>query len=302
MIATNNSVEPRSSDALPNSKRVYLPGVLHPHIRVPLREIALSATAARNGRAEPNEAARVYDCSGPWGDAAVRRQPSARACRPLAHRIGFSDAATPEACDGAASRAWGRTAPNCPRRRPLARQSRPGGHAIAIRAQGNDHRKWNSSPSARTWGAKNRRATGKCGRQHPGEAFGASIPARITPEFVRQELARGRAIIPCNINHPELEPMIIGRNFLVKINANIGILPAVASGIEEEVEKMRWAIKWGADTVMDLSTGKNIHATRAVDSAQRAGPHRHGAHLPGAGKGRRQADLHGIRPDPGHAG
>ena len=97
--------------------------------------------------------------------------------------------------------------------------------------------------------------------QHPGQPWGASIPDQITPEFVRDEVARGRAIIPCNINHPELEPMIIGRNFLVKINANIGN-SAVASSIEEEVEKMRWAIKWGADTVMDLSTGKNIHATR----------------------------------------
>jgi phosphomethylpyrimidine synthase len=94
-----------------------------------------------------------------------------------------------------------------------------------------------------------------------GEAFGARIPEFITPEFVRDEVARGRAIIPANINHPESEPMIIGRNFLVKINANIGN-SAVASSIEEEVEKMRWATKWGADTVMDLSTGRNIHETR----------------------------------------
>src|SRR5437867_4503859 len=99
------------------------------------------------------------------------------------------------------------------------------------------------------------------GFAHPGESFGANIQREITPEFVRQEVARGRAIIPANINHPESEPMIIGRNFLVKINANIGN-SAVASSIEEEVEKMRWATKWGADTVMDLSTGKNIHATR----------------------------------------
>src|SRR4029450_13495053 len=98
-------------------------------------------------------------------------------------------------------------------------------------------------------------------RQHPGQSFGASIPARITPEFVRDEVARGRAIIPCNINHPETEPMIIGRNFLVKINANIGN-SAVSSSIGEEVEKMTWAIRWGGDTVMDLSTGKNIHETR----------------------------------------
>jgi phosphomethylpyrimidine synthase len=97
--------------------------------------------------------------------------------------------------------------------------------------------------------------------QHPGQSFGAQVPPVITAEFVRSEVARGRAIIPANINHPELEPMIIGRNFLVKINANIGN-SAVASTIDEEVEKMRWATKWGADTVMDLSTGKNIHATR----------------------------------------
>jgi phosphomethylpyrimidine synthase len=98
-------------------------------------------------------------------------------------------------------------------------------------------------------------------RQHPGQDFGASIPKVITPEFVRDEIARGRAIIPANINHPETEPMVIGRNFLVKINANIGN-SAVTSGIAEEVEKMTWAIRWGGDTVMDLSTGRHIHETR----------------------------------------
>src|SRR6476661_588629 len=104
-------------------------------------------------------------------------------------------------------------------------------------------------------------STNELRHQHSGNSFGAHIPDPITPEFVRSEVARGRAIIPANVNHPESEPMIIGRNFLVKINANIGN-SAVASSIEEEVEKMRWATKWGADTVMDLSTGKNIHATR----------------------------------------
>jgi phosphomethylpyrimidine synthase len=98
-------------------------------------------------------------------------------------------------------------------------------------------------------------------RQHPGQSFGAAIPPEITPEFVRDEVARGRAIIPANINHPEVEPMIIGRNFLVKINANIGN-SAVTSSIGEEVEKMTWSIRWGGDTVMDLSTGKHIHETR----------------------------------------
>src|SRR5690606_1938511 len=105
------------------------------------------------------------------------------------------------------------------------------------------------------------REQGVIGTQHPGQSFGASIPKEITPEFVRDEIARGRAIIPANINHPEIEPMIIGRNFLVKVNANIGN-SAVTSSIEEEVEKLAWAARWGADTVMDLSTGKNIHETR----------------------------------------
>ena len=113
------------------------------------------------------------------------------------------------------------------------------------------------------------RATGPLGermaklltRQHPGQSFGASIPETITAEFVRDEVARGRAIIPNNINHPESEPMIIGRNFLVKINANIGN-SALGSSISEEVDKMTWSIRWGGDTVMDLSTGKNIHETR----------------------------------------
>jgi phosphomethylpyrimidine synthase len=131
-----------------------------------------------------------------------------------------------------------------------------GGDAVAAvydRRNGEDQR---SQSAAREKIARNDLAFA-----HPGESFGAKIPREITPEFVRDEIARGRAIIPTNINHPESEPMIIGRNFMVKINANIGN-SAVASSIEEEVEKMRWATKWGADTVMDLSTGKNIHATR----------------------------------------
>jgi phosphomethylpyrimidine synthase len=110
-------------------------------------------------------------------------------------------------------------------------------------------------------GTQNRHDRDSLYHQHPGQSFGASIPEFVTPEFVRDEVARGRAIIPSNINHPESEPMIIGRNFLVKINANIGN-SAIASSIEEEVEKMRWSTLWGADTVMDLSTGKNIHETR----------------------------------------
>src|SRR5271170_8282169 len=113
----------------------------------------------------------------------------------------------------------------------------------------------------RASGASGERLAALLGRAHPGQAFGAALPAVVTAEFVRDEVARGRAIIPANVNHPESEPMIIGRNFLIKINANIGN-SAITSSIGEEVEKMTWAVRWGADTVMDLSTGKNIHATR----------------------------------------
>ena len=175
------------------------------------------------------------------------------------------------------------------RRRPLRAKRRQRRHAALVRPRrASSRRRWNSSPSARTCGCRREmrlriwRATSsatistnstpaplklasaiaiRLHAQSVFRRFPQRIPAEITPEFVRSEVAAGRAIIPANINHPELEPMIIGRNFLVKINANIGN-SAVASSIEEEVEKMRWATKWGADTVMDLSTGKNIHATR----------------------------------------
>jgi phosphomethylpyrimidine synthase len=270
MIATNDSFEPHSSDALPNSKKVFVPGALHPHIRVPLREITLRPSHGPQGRTEPNEAVRVYDCSGSWGDENFMG--NVRDGLPSLRRDWVLDRGDVEECEErAASEKAGLSsngttadipldALNMPTRRPLrakagkvvtqlqyARQGviTPEMEFIAIRENG----------------GREDLHGGELGRQHPGQPFGASIPERITPEFVRQEVARGRAIIPCNINHPELEPMIIGRNFLVKINANIGN-SAVASSIEEEVEKMRWAIKWGADTVMDLSTGKNIHVTR----------------------------------------
>jgi phosphomethylpyrimidine synthase len=272
MIATKNSFEPHSSDALPHSKKVYVPGALHPRLRVPMREITLGPTQDRHGRMEPNESVRVYDCSGPWGDenymVNVRN-----GVPPLRHdwilerddveeydgRTVASESNRPPT--NGTSSDLGLEALNMPQRRPFramagrvvtqlqyARQGviTPEMEFIAIRENG---------------GVARPQHGGELGRQHPGQSFGAAIPAHITPEFVRDEVARGRAIIPCNINHPELEPMIIGRNFLVKINANIGN-SAVASSIEEEVEKMHWAIKWGADTVMDLSTGKNIHATR----------------------------------------
>ena len=264
---TYMSTEPLSREALPNSDRVYVAGKLHPDLRVPLREIRLTAghvngkaNGQGNGHANghANEPVRVYDCSGPWGDAnfkgdveqglpGLRRnwilsrgdvEEVARSYKPI---LGRSDAAIPPSLSRRPLRAKpGKVVTQL----AYARQGivTPEMEFIAIRENlGRE-------------GAPNGRVVG-------GQSFGASIPRQITPEFVRDEVARGRAIIPANINHPESEPMIIGRNFLVKINANIGN-SAVASSIEEEVEKMRWATKWGADTVMDLSTGKNIHETR----------------------------------------
>ncbi len=272
MIATKNSFEPHSSDALPHSKRVYLPGALHPDLRVPLREISLRPSTGRHGRAEPNEAVRVYDCSGPWGDEDY--MVNVRNGLPPLRRDWVLQRGDVEECAGRilASDLNGHTsngatadfrldALNMPQRRPLRAKTGKVVTQLQYARQGVITPEMEFIAIRENMGRDLPRESGELWRQHPGQSFGASIPAHITPEFVREEVARGRAIIPCNINHPELEPMIIGRNFLVKINANIGN-SAVASSIEEEVEKMRWAIKWGADTVMDLSTGKNIHATR----------------------------------------
>jgi phosphomethylpyrimidine synthase len=264
MIASKNSIEPQSGEPLPNSTRVLVQGNIHPDVRVPFRQINLSPTKAFNGQLETNAPVRVYDCSGPWGDPDFAGNvdhglPPLRAKWILARGDVESGASSYKPIPGRSD------APIPPtlRRKPLrakpgkavtqlyyARQGiiTPEMEFIAIRE--NLGREQSDS-----------RFTHHVSRHLGGESFGAAIPALITPEFVRSEVARGRAIIPVNINHPESEPMIIGRNFLVKINANIGN-SAVASSIEEEVEKMRWAAKWGADTVMDLSTGKNIHETR----------------------------------------
>jgi phosphomethylpyrimidine synthase len=264
MITTKNSIEPQSGEPLPNSGRVYVSGKLHPELRVPFRQIKLSPTRSFNGQAETNPPVRVYDCSGPWGDSdftgiVEHGLPALRSkwilARADVEQVPSSYKPIPGRSDA--------TIPPTLRRQPLrakpgkpvtqlyyARQGiiTPEMEFIAIRENlGHD--------------ADASRSTLHAPRALGGQSFGAAIPAFITPEFVRSEVARGRAIIPNNINHPESEPMIIGRNFLVKINANIGN-SAVASSIEEEVEKMRWATKWGADTVMDLSTGKNIHETR----------------------------------------
>lgn len=255
--------------AHPNSRRIFIQGS-RPDIRVPLREIQLADTfvggTKEAPRFEPNEPVPVYDTSGPYGEEAA----------PIDVRRGLSrlrenwvlERADTDALDGLSS---------------TFTQER-------LADEGLDHLRFEHLPSARR-AKPGRRVTQlhyarqgivtpemefiaireNMGRervrsellrtQHPGQGFGARLPQNITPEFVRDEVAAGRAIIPSNINHPEAEPMIIGRNFLVKINANIGN-SAVTSSIEEEVEKLVWSTRWGADTVMDLSTGRYIHETR----------------------------------------
>jgi phosphomethylpyrimidine synthase len=280
----SSSSHTRSSETqFPNTKRIYVEGE-RSGVRVPFREIDQHVTKSFNGAVEVNEPVRVYETSGPWGDPGFRgdvrdglpplrlewirerldvEEYEGRVVEPVDD--GYRSA---EEAAYAREKARGRLAefPGL-RRQPLrAKAGRavtqmhyakrgivtPEMEFIAVRE--------NLGRQA-AFDAIHDGGRDRLNFQHRGESFGASIPRHITPEFVRQEVARGRAIIPSNINHPESEPMIIGRNFLVKINANIGN-SAVASSIEEEVEKMRWATKWGADTVMDLSTGKNIHATR----------------------------------------
>ncbi len=282
MSSTNGSQSALPS--FPNSKRVYIQGS-HSDIRVPMREIALSPTRMPDGTLSENDPVRVYDTSGPWGDPNFRGDPTrglppvrknwilergdvepyaGRTARPSDD--GYLSAAHAQDAEqkGKFQRFPGlRKQPvRASRGRPVtqiayARQGivTPEMEFVAIRE---NTRLQSAREEVRTSPGAERNSLHK---QHPGQSFGAAIPAEITPEFVRDEVARGRAIIPVNINHPECEPMIIGRNFLVKINANLGN-SAVTSSIEEEVEKMRWAIRWGADTVMDLSTGKSIHETR----------------------------------------
>ena len=270
-LAATAQVDAAVVDPLPASRKVYVAGS-RPDLRVPMREVSQADTPSAFG-AERNPPLYVYDTSGPYTDpgAAIDIR---RGLAPL-REAWIAERGDTEMLDGPTS-AYGRTRLADPKlvemRFDLKRQPRralPGRRVtqmhyarrgvvtpemefVAIRENLRREEYVASLPPAqRDWLA----------RQHPGQAFGAAIPRVITPEFVRDEVARGRAIIPANINHPESEPMIIGRNFLVKINANIGN-SAVTSSIGEEVEKMTWAIRWGGDTVMDLSTGKHIHETR----------------------------------------
>jgi phosphomethylpyrimidine synthase len=253
-------------DAFPASRKVYLEGS-DPSIRVPMREIAQAPTRVGSGpgeRQQPNPPCFVYDTSGPYTDPSVQIDVR-RGLPPL--RLGWTLARADALELDDISSEYARRRADDPElapvrfqrtRRPL--RARPGARVTQMHYA----RRGEITPEMEFVALReNQRleTLGELAAQHPGESFGAAIPARITPEFVRDELARGRAILPANVNHPELEPMIIGRNFLVKVNANIGN-SAVTSSIEQEVEKLVWAIRWGADTVMDLSTGRNIHETR----------------------------------------
>ncbi|GLQ32495.1 phosphomethylpyrimidine synthase ThiC [Litoribrevibacter albus] len=264
-LSKNAKVDQASIQPFPNSRKVYVEGS-RKDIQVPMREISLADTPTEFG-GEKNDPVMVYDTSGPYTDP----QADIDIRKGLADVRGawIEERQDTELLDNFSSEfCRERMADESldQLRFDLTRQPRkakagknvtqlhyarqgiitPEMEYIAIRE--------NSKLQAL-------KASDLIKQQHPGESFGANIPEEITPEFVREEVARGRAIIPANINHPEVEPMIIGRNFLVKINGNIGN-SALGSSIEEEVEKLTWGTRWGADTVMDLSTGKNIHETR----------------------------------------
>ena len=270
-----------TDEQLPHSRRVYIEGT-QTGVRVPFREITQTPTRNFDNTLIDNPPVRVYDTSGPWGDPAVVFDVAEGL--PALRRdwiVGRGDVEEYEGRelkpidDGyltfeAASRARVRDVGKL-EEFPALKRSPLRAKAGACVTQLHYARRGIITPEmefiairenlGRLAQIENNDDRSSLFHQHKGQSFGASIPQYVTPEFVREEVARGRAIIPANINHPESEPMIIGRNFLVKINANIGN-SAVASSIEEEVDKMRWSIRCGSDTVMDLSTGKNIHATR----------------------------------------
>ncbi|HEY7771729.1 MAG TPA: phosphomethylpyrimidine synthase ThiC [Marinagarivorans sp.] len=264
-LSETAKVDEASIQPFPNSRKIHVEGST-PDIRVPMREISLSDTVTDKGR-ESNPAVRVYDTSGPYTDPSVavdvrKGVPDIRSQWIEARGDSevlqqYTSQFTNERLGDPELAKLRFDLKHRPRRAKTgknvtqlhyARQGiiTPEMEYIAIREN-----------MARAQAAEQ----GLLQSQHKGESFGASIPDEITPEFVRSEVARGRAVIPLNINHPEVEPMIIGRNFLVKINGNIGN-SALGSSIEEEVEKLTWGTRWGADTIMDLSTGKNIHETR----------------------------------------
>jgi phosphomethylpyrimidine synthase len=276
-IATGAHVDQAAVQPLPRSRKVYFEGS-SPDIRVPMREISQTDTPAAFG-AEANPPVCVYDTSGPYTDPAARIDiRSGLACPRASWIEARGDTLLldgPTSSFGRERLADAKLAEMRFELKRTPRRAKPGANVtqmhyarrglvtpemefVAIRE---NVRRAEYLESLRASGPMGRKLADLMGRQHRGQSFGAAIPAEVTPEFVRSEVARGRAIIPANVNHPETEPMAIGRNFLVKINANIGN-SALGSSIAEEVDKMTWAIRWGGDTVMDLSTGKHIHETR----------------------------------------
>ncbi|MBP6130474.1 phosphomethylpyrimidine synthase ThiC [Thauera sp.] len=278
-IAAKAHVDEAAIAPLPNSRKIHVEGS-RPDIRVPMREITQADTPASFG-AEQNPPIFVYDCSGPYSDPAAKID--IRSGLPALRQQWIEERGDTELLPDLSSefgrqRAADKTLDELrfPGLHRKPRRAKAGANVtqmhyarrgiitpemefVAIRE--NLNREQYITSLRASGGLKGQKMADMMLRQHPGQNFGASLPATITPEFVRDEIARGRAIIPNNINHPESEPMIIGRNFLTKINANIGN-SAVTSSIAEEVDKMTWSIRWGGDTVMDLSTGKNIHETR----------------------------------------
>lgn len=287
--------KPHDSQPLsyPGSRRMYISGTQHPDIKVPFREVSQSDTVFPDETKEPNAPVRLYDCSGAWGDPEFHGDVTRGL--PALRKDWITKRGDVELYDGLTGRALRASGSAPVSQRHYARQGiiTPEMEFAAIRENlGREFAfkaVYDQFPNEKTrpdtaqqfldtlgsgmprpsaleaqpgFGPSRMTARDRLDFQHPGERRpGCRMPAFFSPEFVRDEIAAGRALIPANINHPECEPMLIGRNFLVKINANIGN-SALGSSIEEEVEKLRWAIHWGSDTVMDLSTGKNIHATR----------------------------------------
>jgi phosphomethylpyrimidine synthase len=262
-LAKTAHVDEAAIKPLPNSRKIYVQGS-RPDIRVPMREITLTPTHTSAGE-EQNPPIYVYDCSGPYTDPQVA----------IDIRSGLAELRAPWIAERNDTEAlprltseYGQQRLNDPALADMRfnlthtpRKAKPGKNVTQMHYA----RQGIITPEMEYIAIReNQKRDGLSEmmlKQHPGENFGKAMPKEITPEFVRSEVAAGRAVITTNINHPECEPMIIGRNFLVKINANIGN-SALGSSIQEEVEKMTWAIRWGGDTVMDLSTGKNIHETR----------------------------------------
>ncbi|PYC21984.1 phosphomethylpyrimidine synthase ThiC [Pseudomonas alcaligenes] len=264
-LSESAQVDQQSVQPFPRSQKVYVQGS-RPDIRVPMREISLDVTPTAFG-GEINAPVTVYDTSGPYTDPAV--QIDVRKGLPDVRSAWIEDRGDTEKLPGLSSEFGQRRLNDAELARMRFAHVRNPRRAKAGQNVSQMHyaRQGIITPEMEFVAIRENmklaeaREAGLLKEQHAGQSFGASIPKEITPEFVRSEIARGRAIIPANINHVELEPMIIGRNFLVKINGNIGN-SALGSSIEEEVAKLTWGIRWGSDTVMDLSTGKHIHETR----------------------------------------